>query len=515
MEKNVQSAYGSVWLYADHGADREYVNSPLKHVNPKGWVDSWRNPKFKYYLWQANFAKKPMVFIQYNFWRLRYLGQHKNIVVNSNCDEVELFVNNKSLGKKETNPDNQFTVVFNNIGIENGIIKAIGTCKNGERAIYSIQMAGEEAKIAVSTSRTLANAGLNEIIEIKADIVDSKGVHVIGANNTLKWIVSGPATLIGPDTYASDRDKNESYEGTMYIDAPVINLIRSTGEPGTVKVTVSSANLEPGDASIVFKEYVDGNKIAGIVEPLLSRTDRLQVKKNTEQITRILAPQEMKIYTGELKYSLNDKDRFKSQLRDFIFKENPTIDTTTIDFKLVVDKFNQLMASYEGKLVADDYNFIVEQYNISREITRNLNKLDLPEAYRSEMNWYYADLIISRGIDKNFINENKLLKKIPTGGQSVKVSKVKEDIQNVFYTKETDLINIIKQVYPETANFSNDNMKRALTLIQKINPVITFTSKRDKKTKERIETYTIEPDRVFLIPTVDAMLNTKFPDKKL
>jgi hypothetical protein len=515
MEKNVQSHYGSVWLYADHGADREYGNAPLKHVNPKGWVDSWRNPKFKYYLWQANFAVKPMVFIQYNFWRARYLGQKKNMTVHSNCNEVELFVNGKSIGKKVPTADNQFTVVFNNVLVENGVIEAVGTNKTGTKATYKIQMAGEPAKIAVSATRTHANAGLNEIIEIKADIVDAKGVHIIGANNTLKWTVSGPATLVGPDTYASDRDKNESYEGTMYIDAPVINLIRSTGEAGKVKVTVSSANLETGIANIVFDEYIDSCKVNGIVEPQLNRVERLPVKKNTEQITRIIAPQEMKMYAGELKYSLSDKDKFKSRLNAFIFSENPKIDTASIDFKLVVDKFYELMSSYEGKLVADDYNFIVEQYNISREITRFINSLNLPEGYRKEMNRYYADLIISRGIDRNFINEKQLLSKIPEGGKNVKICNEKTANKDVIFTKETDLVNIVKSVYPETANFTEDNWKKALNLIQKVNPSITFTSKRDKKTKVRVETYTIQPEKVFLIPTVDAMLNTKFPDKKL
>ncbi len=57
-ESVISDHNGTVWLYADHGADREYVGSPLKHVNPKGWVDSWRTPKYVYYQWQANFAKK-------------------------------------------------------------------------------------------------------------------------------------------------------------------------------------------------------------------------------------------------------------------------------------------------------------------------------------------------------------------------------------------------------------------------------------------------------------------------
>ncbi|MDP2991402.1 MAG: glycoside hydrolase family 2 TIM barrel-domain containing protein, partial [Kiritimatiellota bacterium] len=72
--------HGVMWLYEDHGADREYANSPLKHVNPKGWVDSWRIPKYMYYLWQANHAEKPMVFIHPHYWRSQYLGQNKDFI---------------------------------------------------------------------------------------------------------------------------------------------------------------------------------------------------------------------------------------------------------------------------------------------------------------------------------------------------------------------------------------------------------------------------------------------------
>ena len=83
----------NTWLYEDHGCDREYANAPLKHVNPKGFVDSWRTPKYFYYLWQAVYAEKPMVFIHPHFWRSQYLGQKKEIAVDSNCDTVELKVN--------------------------------------------------------------------------------------------------------------------------------------------------------------------------------------------------------------------------------------------------------------------------------------------------------------------------------------------------------------------------------------------------------------------------------------
>jgi hypothetical protein len=85
-----------VWLYADHGADRKYVNSPLLNINPKGWTDAYRFPKFVYYLWQANFTSKPMAFILPAWWREQYVGQRKPIAVDSNCDEVTLKVNGRT-----------------------------------------------------------------------------------------------------------------------------------------------------------------------------------------------------------------------------------------------------------------------------------------------------------------------------------------------------------------------------------------------------------------------------------
>ena len=514
MMRDVQTHYGSVWLYADHGCDREYVNSPLKHINPKGWVDSWRTPKYKYYLWQANFAKKPMVFIQYHFWREKYLGQKKDFMVHSNCDEVELFVNGKSQGKKKLNKENQFTVVFENVLVSKGAIEAVAT-KDGEIVTDKIVMAGKPAKIVLTASHDRLSAGLNQLVEIKADVVDANGVHVIGANPVLKWGITGPATLVGADLFVSDRDRTEEYEGTMYIDAPVLNLIRSNGKPGKVTVTVSSGALEVGVVEVDFDPYKDVDQVDGIVEPVLSTDGREAVKKNTNQITRIIAPQEMKEYFGELKYPLSKGEAIKDMLRDFIVGENPEIPTGTLEFGYVVDLFYQLMMANDGRLVADDYNFIAEQYNISREITRSVDKLDVPQAFKDELKQYYASMIVWRGRDKNFVSEKMLLSKLPQGGKVVVVKGTDVSLQGVIATDETDLQVILTQIYPETKNFSKDEMKQALTLIQRINPYVTYTYKRDKKTKVRTDIYTIEPGKAILIPDVDKLLKNNFLSKNI
>ena len=64
-------------------------------MNPKGWVDDFRFPKYVYYLWQANFTQKPMVFIHPWPWQPGYIGKPEPITIDSNADSVELFVDGK------------------------------------------------------------------------------------------------------------------------------------------------------------------------------------------------------------------------------------------------------------------------------------------------------------------------------------------------------------------------------------------------------------------------------------
>ena len=508
LEKDVQKHNGSVWLYADHGADREYVNSPLKHINPKGWVDSWRNPKYKYFLWQANFAKKPMVFVQYHFWREKYLGQKKNFVVHSNCEEVELLVNGKSEGKKHTNAGNQFTVVFEEIQVEKGILEARATKSNGEKISYKIEMAGSPQKIQLMPSHKSAEAALNSIIEIKADITDSKGVHVIGANSPLKWEISGPARFIGSDLYISDRDRNEEVEGTMYIDVPVINLIRSTGIPGKVVVSVSSGNLEKGKTEIMFTEHSNLNKVKGIVEPLLKMDGREQVKHNINQVSRIVAPPEIKEFAGELNFGT---ENISAKLKDFVLRENPGLDVQTPEFEYLIRIFTQMMQANNGRLVADDYNFIVEQYNISREITRYVDLLNLPPAFIKELKSYYAGNLVLKGRYQNFIFQKEIVSKLPEGGKAVVVNAENKLVANVVYSEETDLGKLIQEVFPEIASFTKEEMHDALSLIVNINPYVTSTRTRNRETKVYTYYYHIEPGITILVPDPEKLKTLDFP----
>jgi beta-galactosidase len=283
------------WLYEDHGADREYENAPLKNVNAKGWVDMYRVPKYIYYLWQANYCSYPMVFIQPHFWRTRYLGQKKVFQVDSNCQEVELFFNDSSKGKKYPEKDSFFTFETDSILVGKGKLVAVGRNKGKDVARWEINMAGKPSKLSLKTEQKKIVADRSGLVIIMADIVDMEGNHVYGATNTLKWEISGDGTLVGPPVYQTDFDKDLADEGCGYIDAPVANLVRATNKAGMITVRVSSPGLEPAEIKIQTIKPIPAGSEKLIKQPeLLDKGRDMVVKRATVSQGKVEVVEEIK-----------------------------------------------------------------------------------------------------------------------------------------------------------------------------------------------------------------------------
>lgn len=88
------------WLMFDFASDEK--GGSIRHINQKGLVDFGRNPKDVFYFYQSVWTEEPMVYIVSHTWleRSGERGESKAIEVFSNCDRVELFLNEVSLGSK-------------------------------------------------------------------------------------------------------------------------------------------------------------------------------------------------------------------------------------------------------------------------------------------------------------------------------------------------------------------------------------------------------------------------------
>ena len=392
----------SAWLYADHGADREYLNCILKHINPKGWVDMYRQPKYIYWLTKAYYTDNPTVFVHPHFWRKKYLGQKKNIQIDSNCEEVELFVNGVSAGKKFPSREEFNTLTFESITVEEGSLKAIGRI-GGKEYVHELFMTGDPAKIVLSANQKTINADRSGIAIIIADILDKNGNPVFDATNTLNWSVTGPGKLVGASVYKSDIMKSEESEGTGYTVVPVANLIRSTDNPGEIKVTVTSEGLET--CEIVIQSVISNDNVTWLTEPRLSDMGRFTVLRDSSYSgnTKVIP---LTILPMEEDYQLDGKtmEDFRQQIDKFIKQRNKGVHTNYIAYSYLVEVFAKYLVNRKGSLVADDYNFFINQFNALVVVEDYINMSYLKETERLDLKRNYARKVLSDGGQIN-VNE--------------------------------------------------------------------------------------------------------------
>ena len=162
----------------------------------------------------------------------------------------------------------------------------------------------------------------------------------------------------------------------MYIDAPVINLIRGTGETGTVTITAS--------ATVEVVDYVDSSPLPGISEPWLNPEGRKPAAINLSQANFVPDPKVMKPFAGEVSFPISRQEEFRTLAEAFVREQNPDFDASIPEFSYILDALASILAStahYIGErsyIVAHDYNFIANQYDVSRAITILLASRNLP-----------------------------------------------------------------------------------------------------------------------------------------
>lgn len=180
-------------------------------------------------------------------WTPKNLGPHEeNVEVYSNCDEVELFLNGKSLGAKPKNANDSprnWKVNF-----EAGTIKAVG--KNGGKVVaeFELRTAGKPAKIMFAADKTRLANDWNDVAHLRAFVVDANGVVVPTANNMISFDVSGSGTLAAVDSGDNtDHDPFQAKQRKAY-QGSCVALIKASKASGRINVTAKS----PGLAAATF-----------------------------------------------------------------------------------------------------------------------------------------------------------------------------------------------------------------------------------------------------------------------
>ncbi len=235
----------------------------LAEVSPYGWparsssfapIDLCGFPKDGYYIYQSQWSDKPMVYA-YPHWNFE--GQEGQIIPVhgfSNGQNMELFVNGKSLGQVSNDSYGvDYSVWY--VPYEPGELRIV-TYKHKTKEVaaeYVVHTAGEPSTIEIKPDSKVMEANSQDLIYLECNIVDKDGNFVPTANNMLEFTVSGEATLIGVDNGSNmclesfKGDKHSAFSGKC------LAIIKSTKKAGKITVTVNSNGLKSQSVTLESK----------------------------------------------------------------------------------------------------------------------------------------------------------------------------------------------------------------------------------------------------------------------
>ncbi|HTG54617.1 MAG TPA: glycoside hydrolase family 2 TIM barrel-domain containing protein, partial [Niabella sp.] len=232
----------------------DFLGEPVPYPYPArssyyGIIDMAGFPKDVYYMYQSEWTTKPVLHL-YPHWNWKQ-GQLVDVkAYYNNADEVELFLNGRSLGKK-TKIDTAFHVMWR-VPYEAGELKAVSYKNKKQVLSRTIKTAGAAYRLELSVENKIINSKKNELAFISARVVDKDGNLVPDANQLVKVAITGAGVVAGmdngnpADTHSLKDAQHHIYKGLL------LTMIKGV-KPGALKVTLSAEGLPAVNTLITVK----------------------------------------------------------------------------------------------------------------------------------------------------------------------------------------------------------------------------------------------------------------------
>jgi len=182
-------------------------------------------------------------------WTPADAGAHdENVEAYSNCREVELFLNGKSLGVKPINADASPRMW--KVSYAPGTLKAVGRNDGKVVAEVEMQTAGPAARIVLKADRDRIAPVWDEVSFVSAAVVDRNGVTVPGADDLISFTISGPGAIAAVDSADNaSHEPFQAYERRAF-RGRCVAMVKATKPAGRITLTASAPGLKPGTVSI-------------------------------------------------------------------------------------------------------------------------------------------------------------------------------------------------------------------------------------------------------------------------
>ena len=262
MEQNYENIIERGWKFYDErpwaaglfywtGFDYRGEPNPLSypaHDSEFGILDYCGFPKDEAYYLKSWWTDEPVLHI-FPHWNLQgHEGEEVEVWAYSNCDEVELTVNGKKLGRQlmPRNGHLKWKAVY-----QPGRVEATGY-KNGKRILTkTIETTKAAAKVVLKADRHQIAADGQDMAIVNIELHDQKGRFVPNACPVLTFCLEGDANIIGCG------NGDPSYLGSDHPDKQPCNTFSIPAFNGRAQVLIQSGKLP---STVTLKCTADGLK---------------------------------------------------------------------------------------------------------------------------------------------------------------------------------------------------------------------------------------------------------------
>ncbi|MDE6341936.1 MAG: DUF4982 domain-containing protein, partial [Muribaculaceae bacterium] len=229
----------------------DYIGEPTPYGWPArssyfGIVDLAGNPKDSYYMYQSQWRPDLDVLHIFPHWN-HAEGEDVDVwAYFNNADEVELYLNGRSLGTRARN-DSTYHVAWR-VPFEPGTLEAVSRLNGREVKRAQVTTAGEPAAIRLTPDRTTIAADGSDLCFVKVEIIDKDGNLCPNAENDVTFTVEGSGFNAGVDNGSPISMERFKADHRKAFYGKALLIVQSDGTPGTIRVEATS----PGLASSSF-----------------------------------------------------------------------------------------------------------------------------------------------------------------------------------------------------------------------------------------------------------------------
>ena len=233
---------GANWIFSDSTSGGRVA---VEVARAGGEVDGVRLPKEAYYVCQAMFRDDPQVHI-IGHWTYP-ANAKKTVYVASNAEQVELFVNGKSLGKGALSDRYLFT--FPDVVFQPGEIKAVAYTAGKPVATQAKHTVGPAVALRMTPIAGPSgwHADGSDIVLIDVEAVDAHGDRCPTFQQRVDFATAGPAVWRGGYNSGKIKSTNNTY---LDLEAGINRVaIRATRTAGVVTVRAKAEGLKPASVT--------------------------------------------------------------------------------------------------------------------------------------------------------------------------------------------------------------------------------------------------------------------------